>query len=377
MKQFYKVFLILMITGSLLFTACQTQGEFSETENPVVTNGNSQKPGDVTSTVPSQESVNTPSPVPSPDTTTEPDSLTGIEKVVLTNGANSTGNTSFNSAHYGLHITYTGEYVTFINYTTLMQHGADLEKEPIVFQGFEYQGEDVQAYRDKLYFLMYDYEKGEYYLYSYDYENPPVKVTESTVYHYEFAGDTIYYTKEFVQGPIYSMNTDGSGEMQLTQMRAHSFVIEEGSIYFYATDAGTAPGLVKYDIATKEESILVFPFYSHNYLVSGGYAYYVNEGTYRSIHRVNLSNQTVEDLWMEIPDYTISMNMSDGILYIHTDYAIYKCNPDGSNRTLLYESAEYLKTGMYIFGDRIYVTDEYDIIVVNKNDGTVYSYPLN
>jgi Tol biopolymer transport system component len=258
-----------------------------------------------------------------------------------------------------------------------MRHGEAIGQAPVVIEGFGYQGEDVQSYNGKLYFLMYDFNNGVYYLYSYDYESPPVKVTQSTVYHYEFVGSTIYYTKDFVQGPIYAMNIDGSGEKQLTQMRAHSFSIDGGSIYFYATDAGTAPGLVRYNIASGEETTVVFPFFSHNYLVFEGYAYYVNDGTYRSIHRVNLSNQAVEDLWVEISDYTISLNISDGMLYILTGSGIYKSNLDGSGRSLVYEADESLQTGIYIFGDRIYVTDGYDIIVVDKNNGSSHSYPMN
>ncbi|HRX43482.1 MAG TPA: DUF5050 domain-containing protein [Clostridia bacterium] len=369
MKQSFKLILIVIVVISMLLTACQDQGEKSPSSEP--SESNAVTPSPAASTAPGNTPVTSQSPEPTP----VPED--GVQKVILTNGSDSRGNTAFSASHYNLHITYTGEYVELVNYMSLMRHGNDIEKAPVAVDGFEYQGEDVQFYNGKLYFLLYDYNTGVYYLYSYDYENPPSKVTESTVYHYEFVGGTIYYTKEFVQGPIYSMNLDGSGEKQLTQMRAHSFCIDGGSIYFYATDAGTAPGLVRYNIASGEETTVIFPFFSHNYLVFEGYAYYVNEGTYRSIHRVNLSNQAVEDLWLEIGDYTVSLNISDGMLYILTGSGIFKSNLDGSGRTQIYEAYDYLQTGLYIFGDRIYVTDGYDIIVVDRNDGTSFAFPMN
>lgn len=372
MKNVFKMTLIVLIAVSMLLTACQDQ----VTETP------SSEPSEGTGTTPAPTAAVTPTATVAPTDTPvvsqspEPEPEGEVQKVVLSNGTRSTGNTAYSASHYNLHITYTGEYVELINYTSLMRHGEDMGKAPVVIEGFEYQGEDVQSYNGKLYFLVYDFNNGVYYLYSYDYENPPVKVTESTVYHYEFVDGAIYYTKDFVQGPIYSMNLDGSGEKQLTQMRAHSFSIDGGSIYFYATDAGTAPGLVRYNIASGEETTVVFPFFSHNYLVFEGYAYYVNDGTYRSIHRVNLTNLTVEDLWLEIGDYTVSLNISDGELYILTSSGIYKSNLDGSGRKLIYEADESLQTGIYIFGDRIYVTDGYDIIVVDRDDGSSHSHPM-
>jgi len=374
MKKHLKILLAMIIVASMI-TACSTVAEDNPTAKPVASEkpGVTQAPG-TSSPSASGQPVETASPGPSSEPTPEPESA--VSKVTLTNSSDSTGNFQYQAAHYGLHIAYTGEYIELMSYMTLLQHGGDIAAEPVVLEGFEYQAEDLQSYNGRLYFLQYDFDNGVYYLYSYDYENPPVKVTDSTVYHYEFIDGRIYYTKDFVQGPIYSMAIDGSDEKQLTQMRAHSFASEGNSLYFYATDAGTAPGLVKYNISTGEETTVVFPFYSHNYLIHGGYAYYVNEGTYRSIHRVNLANQTVEDLWLEISDYTISMNISDGMLYILTSSGIYKSNTDGSGRTLLYEAVEYLQTGLYIFGDRIYVTDGYDVIVIDRDDGTSYSYPL-
>lgn len=373
MKNISKMILVTIMTASMLLTACQDQGAATPSSEPSENATMTPYPSE---SVTLSSSV-APTASSAPDASQSPEPANEVGKVTLMNGSNSAGNTAYSASHYNLHITYTGEYVELINYTSLMRHGEAIGQAPVVIEGFEYQGEDVQSYNGKLYFLMYDYNNSVYYLYSYDYENPPAKVTQSTVYHYEFIGSTIYYTKDFVQGPIYSMNLDGSGEKQLTQMRAHSFSIDGGSIYFYATDAGTAPGLVRYNIASGEETTVVFPFFSHNYLVFEGYAYYVNDGTYRSIHRVNLANQAVEDLWLEIGDYTVSLNISDGMLYILTSSGIYKSNPDGSGRTLVYEADESLQTGIYIFGDRIYVTDGYDIIVVDRNDGSSHSYPMN
>jgi hypothetical protein len=317
----------------------------------------------------SPETTATPEPTatPTPEPTPEP----GTAKVNLSNSPDSTGNTHYSSAHYGMNVAYGNGYITLMNYMTMLKHGADMKSEPEVIGGFEMQAEDLQFINGLLYFLNYDSSNGVYYLYSYDFENAPVKVSDSTVYHYEFINGTIYFTKEFVQGPIYSMSPDGSGEKQLTDMRAHSFVNDGRALYFYATDAGTAPGLVKYDIATGEESTVVFPFYSHNYLVHGGYVYYVIDGTYRSIHRMSLAGQSVEDIWLENTDYTISLNISDGELYILSGSSIYKSGLDGSNRTKLYENPDSLQSGLYIFGDRIYCTDGafYQVILT---DGSEY-----
>lgn len=162
-------------------------------------------------------------------------------------------------------------------------------------------------------------------------------------------------------------------------MRAHDFVHEGSLIYFFSTDAGTAPGLVEYNISTGEEKTVIFPFYSHNYLVHGGYVYYsIDSGSLRSIHRASISTQEVEDLWLEITDFTISLNISDGNLYMLVGDSVYKSGLDGSGRTKLLQAEDYLRTGLYIFGDRIYCMDD-SFVYCQKTDGSetnMFSFSL-
>ena len=360
----------MTLISAFMLTSCT-----GTTETPDVSTGNESQTTTTSQGTPvSASSTPTPAPTLPPTPTPEP----GPAKVILSNSADSKGNTHFASSHYGLNITYTGEYITVMNYTTMMKHGDDIALVPEAVEGFEYQAEDLQYYNGLLYYLLYDWDNGVYYLYSYDFKNEPVKVCNSSVYHYEFLNGKIYFTKEFVQGPIYSMDSNGGSEMQITTMRAHSFVIDGQALYFYATDAGTAPGLVKYNLSTNEETTVVFPFYSHNYLVHNGYVYYVLDGTaYRSIHRMSLTDQTVSDIWIEMTDYTISLNISDGMLYILSGSSIYESSLDGSGRTKVYENPDSFTSGLYIFGDRIYATDGYSIIMVEKDGLNPVEFPFN
>ncbi|MCK5759218.1 MAG: DUF5050 domain-containing protein [Clostridiales bacterium] len=352
MKKFIALQLIVTLILALLLTSCTGT---SETQTPIP-GGETQSSTstEVTTSEPASTPILTTEPTPSPTPTPEP----GSAKVQLSNSPDSTGNTHFASSHYGLHIAYGNELISMMNYLTILQHGDDIYLLPDSIEDFEYQAEDLQFYSGLLYFLIYDWDNGVYYLYSYDFDNEPVKVSDSTVYHYEFINGKIYFTKEFVQGPIFAMDTNGGSEMQISTMRAHSFVHDDQALYFYATDAGTAPGLVKYDLATNEESIVEFPFYSHNYHVHNGYVYYaLDGGTYRSIHRMSLSDQTVTDIWVEMTDWTISMNISDGALYMLVGDSVYKSNLDGSGRTKILQAEDNLQTGLYVFGDRIYCAD--------------------
>lgn len=378
MKKLISLLLIFTLISGLLLTSCggtteTPDNDLKSTLAPVVDPVNKTDTPvaneEVTATEePTAEPTPTATPEPTPEPTPTPEP--GPAKVQLANSPDSTGNVHYASAHYGLHITYGNEFVNVMNYLTLFKHGDDIYMIPEAIENFEYQAEDLQYYNGLLYFLLYDWDNGVYYLYSYDYVNEPIKVSESTVYHYEFINGTIYFTKEFYQGSIFSMALDGSSETQLTTMRAHSFVHEGNSLYFYSTDAGTAPGLVKYNLATNEEATVVFPFYSHNYHVHSGYVYYaLDGGTYRSIHRISMSDQTVEDIWVEIPDWTISMNISDGALYLLVGDSVYKSNLDGSGRTKILQAEESMQTGLYIFGDRIYCVD-YSFIYCAKTDGS-------
>lgn len=363
MKKFISLFLGILLIFALMFTACSDVTD-GPSDSPVSSSSPSNTSEPAQSAQPTADNQQTPAPSTSqtpqttPEATPEPTPEPGPVKVYLENSPDSTGNSHFASSHYGLNISYTGEYITLMNYMTMFLHGDDIYNVPEKIEGFELQAEDLQFHNGLLYFLNYDWDNGVYYLYSYDFENEPAKVTDSTVYHYEFINGTIYFTKEFVQGPIYSMSSDGSGEKQLTTMRAHSFVNDGQALYFYATDAGTAPGLVKYDLGTNEETTVVFPFYSHNYMVHGGYVYYVlDTGTYRSIHRMSLSDQSVEDIWLEMTDYSISLNISDGNLFILAGDGVYKGKLNGSDRVKILEANDYLQSGLYIFGNRIYCTD--------------------
>jgi len=367
MKKTTTLILIVTLILALLFTSCNGA---SEIQTPLP-DGETQTsmPSETTTSEPASTPIPTIESTPSPTPTPEP----GPAKVQLLNSPDSTGNTHFASSHYGLHITYGNELISVMNYLTILQHGDDIYLLPDSIKDFEYQAEDLQFYTGLLYFLLYDWDNSVYYLYSYDYDNEPVKISDSTVYHYEFINGKIYFTKEFYQGPIFSMDLNGGSEMQISTMRAHSFVHSEQAVYFYATDAGTAPGLVKYDLATNEETTVVFPFYSHNYLVHNGYVYYaLDGGTYRSIHRMSLSDQTVTDIWVEMTDWTISMNISDGVLYMLVGDSIYKSNLDGSGRTEILKAEDNLQSGLYIFGDRIYCAD-YDFIYCSKTDGSEVS----
>lgn len=366
MKRHLTLVLTIILISGLILTSCTGTTETAQ-------NNADNKPTENTGQTQSTDApvaTDAATAEPTPETTPEPTPEPGVTKIALTNTPDSTGNTAYSASHYGLHIAYGQEMVTVMNYMTMFNHGGEIARVPDKVEGFEYQAEDLQYYNGFLYFLIYDFDTGAYNLYKYDGENPPEKVCDSTVYHYEFINGTIYFMKEFYQGPIYSMNPDGSGETQLTTMRAHSFVNDGQSLYFYSTDAGTAPGLVKYNIGTGEETTVIFPFYSHNYLVHGGYIYYsVDSGTYRSIHRASLANQTVEDIWLEMTDFTISMNISDGMLYLLVGDSVYKSGIDGSNRVKILQAEEGLQTGLYIFGDRIYCMD-YSFIYCVKTDGS-------
>jgi len=372
MKKLLFFIIILSFVLTVVLTACSGT---SESLTPDPTPVGTEKPTTTIDPTVSDEPASTPEPTQEPTLTQTPESTPepGPAGVSLVNSPDSTGNTAYSASHYGLHIAYGQEMVTVMNYMTMFLHGADHANVPEKVEGFEFQAEDLQYFNGLLYFLNYDFNNGVYYMYSYDFENPPVKIGDTTVYHYEFINGTIYFTKEFVQGPIYAMNPDGSNETQVTTMRAHSFVHEGSNIYFYATDAGTAPGLVQYNLDTNEESTVVFPFYSHNYLVHGGYVYYsLDSGTYRSIHRMLISDQTVEDIWLEMTDFTISMNISDGMLYLLVGDSVYKNNLDGGDRVQLLQADNNLNTGLYIFGDRIYCTDG-SFIYCQKTDGSEVS----
>ncbi|MCD6321894.1 MAG: DUF5050 domain-containing protein, partial [Clostridiales bacterium] len=352
MKKFITLQLIVMFILALLLTSCNGA---AETQTPI-TGGKTQTstPAEVTGSEPASTPMSIIEPTPSPTPTPEP----GLAKVQLLNSPDSTGNTHFASSHYGLHIAYGNDLISMMNYLTILQHGDDIYLLPDSIEDFEYQAEDLQFYNGILYFLIYDWDNSVYYLYSYDFDNEPVKVSDSAVYHYEFINGKIYFRKEFTQGPIFSMDPNGGNEIQISTMRAHNFVHSEQAIYFFATDAGTAPGLVKYDLTTNEETTVVFPFYSHNYLVHNGYVYYtLDSGNYRSIHRMALSDQSETDIWVEMTDWTISMNISDGALYMLVGDSIYKSNLDGSGRIKIFMAEDNLQTGLYIFGDRIYCAD--------------------
>lgn len=370
MRRIISLLLAVVLLSSLLLTSCSGVSEPSATKSASETQSpsNSAQPAKTDSPVATMAPTTPPTPTPE----------TGPAKVVLTNSADSTGNSHFASAHYGLHIAYTGEYVTLMNYMTMLKHGDDIYGLPAALENFEYQAEDLQYYNGLLYFLLYDWDNGVYYLYSYDLDNEPVKVGSSSVYHYEFINGKIYFTKDFVQGPIFAMDANGGSEIQITSMRAHSFVSDGQALYFYATDAGTAPGLVKYNLATNEETTIVFPFFSHNYMVHGGYLYYVNEGsTYRSIHRMSLADQSVTDIWVEMTDYVITLNISDGMLYILAGNSVYKSGLDGSGRVKILIADDNLNSGLYIFGSRAYCSDE-NFVYCTLTDGSEVSvFSLN
>ena len=354
MKKITTLIMSITLILALVFTSCT-----GTSETPAATDGSkpletTDQPQNTGAPAATTETPVTSEPTPAPESTPEP----GPSKVTLTNSPDSTGNTNHASSHYGLHIAYGQEMVTVMSYMTMFNHGGEITRIPDKVEGFELQAEDLQYYNGLLYFLLYDWDNGVYYLYSYDFDSEPVKVSDSTVYHYEFINGKIYFTKEFVQGPIFAMDPNGGSEIQISTMRAHSFVHDDQALYFYATDAGTAPGLIKYDLATNDETTVVFPFYSHNYLVHSGYVYYaIDSGTYRSIHRMSLSNQTVSDIWVEMTDWTISMNISDSVLYMLVGDSVYKSDLDGSGRTEILKAEDNLQSGLYIFGDRIYCAD--------------------
>lgn len=207
MKKIISILIILSLVLAAALSSCSgsSENEPSKTDaagEPTAVPAETSEPV-ATSPADTAEPTATPTPEPTP----EP----GPAGVTLSNSPDSTGNTNFASSHYGLHISYENEYVTIMNYMTMFRHGADSSRTPDKVEGFDMQAEDLQYFNGLLYFLNYDFENGVYYLYSYDFENPPVKVSDSTVYHYEFIDGTIYFMKEFYQGPIYSMNTDGSG----------------------------------------------------------------------------------------------------------------------------------------------------------------------
>ncbi len=362
MKIENKMILLLVIFSLLFVTACSTT--INEDDKTQTTVESSQPTSTVTVTT---------SSTPEPTT-----SVPTLEKVVLSNSSDSIGNHHFSSSHYGLHIVYTGKYITFVNYMTMLQHGNDSTMEPTIFNDFEYQAEGLQYYNGLLYFMLYDFEVGEYYLYTYDFENEPIKLMDSTVYSYLFVNGKLYFTKEFVQGPIYSYDLASKEETSLTNFRAHDFTTDGNDLYFFATDAGTAPGLVKYSLSTDEESTVIFPFYSHIYLVHGGYVYYVQENSYdSSVHRLSLNDGTIVDIAVELSGYSFTLNISDNLLYLQSENYIKTFSLDGTNETLIYESSEYLSKGIYIIGDRIYFTDGYDIYMIKKDGSSLVYFPLN
>ncbi|MBN2557921.1 MAG: DUF5050 domain-containing protein [Clostridia bacterium] len=379
MKVFSRFLVFALAVFMIGLCACSGNAENSPDDSgtPVPTSSTSEPSATPANPGASQTALPGTSQEPSPEPSPSPAAEQGISKVVLVNDANSTGNNHFTAAHYGLHSAYTGEYVVFINYMTLLRHGGDHSLAPEAVEGFQYQGEGLLFHDGLLYFMIYDFNVGEYYLYSYDFENEPVKVMDSTVYYYEFINGKLYFTKQFVQGPIFSYDMASGEERQVTKYRAHDFTSDGNDIYFYATDAGTAPGLVKYDLSTNVESTLVFPFFSHNYLVHGNYIYYVNENSAtRSIHRMSMSDQSILDIEADIYENTISLNISDGILYILTENGIKSCGLDGNGMTAIYESEDYLSRGLHIFGDRIYFTDGSYLYMIKKDGTDPVYFPL-
>ncbi len=149
MKKLFKLLLIMVIAVSMV-TACSTVTETDSTPSPAAS-----EKTDLSQT--SETASTEPSSAPTPEPS--------VSKVVLSNNADSTGNSQYQAAHYGLHIAYTGEYIELMNYMTLLQHGGDITAEPVMVEGFEYQAEDLQFYDGKLYFLLYDCDNGVYYLY--------------------------------------------------------------------------------------------------------------------------------------------------------------------------------------------------------------------
>ncbi len=290
-----------------------------------------------------------------------------IDKVVLSNSTNVGGNYNFNFSPYGLNISYNGEYVVIVNWQTLYLHGNDTNFPLVKDEKFSQVAGEFTYHNGNLYYLVEDGYSTEYYLYSWNFENDSVKVSDTPIKDYLILNNQVIFTTDFFAEPLHMINLDNGSVSRLTQSSANEFTTDGVNLYYRSDDFGNAPGLIKYDVLTQEESLLIFPFYSQNFIVHNGYIYYESEDfDNNNIIRQSLTDETITII-QEINTNAVSINISDDILYFQTDSYIKSCNLDGTETKLIYQSENTINIGTFIIGDRIYFNDGISYYMIKKD----------
>lgn len=366
MTNFKTTIFLLIISSLFLFSSCSDEKSENtkETTTKTVQTSSSEKTTTTTSAITSASSSAT---TQAPETTTAGPSL---QKVILSNGSSDVGNYNSAFAHLDFNVSYNGEYVSFINWDTMYFHGDDIYMQPEKVDGFVQRSLEPKYYNGNLYYIVdEDGTNSIYYLYSWDFNNDPVKVTEQPVYTFIILNNQVFFTEEFVQGPLYALDLSTKQTKIVSEYSAMSFISDGKDLYFKSSNVGTAPGIVKIDMDTSEESIVLFPFYSNNFIVFDGYVYY--EGSTGNL--INISKQKFLEetptVIVELEDYAVSLNISEGRLYYQTENFINSCDLDGNDIAVIHEGNGELKRGTYIIGDRIYFRD-YDKYYMVKKDGS-------
>ncbi|MBN2852655.1 MAG: DUF5050 domain-containing protein [Clostridia bacterium] len=347
---------MILLVMVLMLSACGS----SETEKPVDSQVITPEQSEVISQNPQESS------------SSENEDTGKLEKVVLKNTDQSAGNYNASFSHFDFNLTYNDDFVIIINWESLYYHGKDISSPPVRDISFSQKALEPKMHEGKMYYLVEDGYTSNYYLYSWDFINQPVKMTDQKVYTFMIVNNQIIFTEDFVQGPLFSLNLADSTVSQLTQNRVHNFTSDGKDVYYKSTDVGNAPGLVRYDMITKEETIAVFPFFSSNYLVLGNDVYYEEDSNgKRNIIRQSLEDQSLVIL-KSLDEYTITLNISDGELYIQTESNISTCHLDGTESEIIYEGND-LKRGNFIIGNRIYFADYNSRMMMIDKDGTNFT----
>jgi len=293
---------------------------------------------------------------------------TSIEKVKLSNQYNVGGNYNYNFDYYDFNISYNGEYVIMVNWQSMYLHGKDISMQPVLLEGFNQHAQYLQFYNGKLYYLVDESGTGEYYLYSWDFKNNPVKLLEDSLTYYLILNNEIIYRTEYLSSPLYVLDLSNNSISQLSESYARSFTTDGTDIYYISDDFGNADGLIKHDMNTQEDSIVVFPFYSTNFIVHNNYLYYEYENSinYMDISREDFTDLTATKI-QDLENDTVSLNISDDKLYFQTEFAIKSCELNGTDIQFVYTSETQLKNGTFIIGDRIYFHDGLNIYMIKKD----------
>jgi len=347
MKYTKKLIMLLLIVILVMMVACSNTSTKEEVKNSELA-----KPVETTDTNQNNDNKGN----------------TSIEKVQLSNKYNVGGNYNYNFDYYDFNISYNGEYIIMIDWQSMFLHGKDINMQPVLLEGFNQHAQYLHFYNGKLYYLVDESGTGEYYLYSWDFKNNPVKLLEDPLTSYLILNNEIIYRTEYLSSPLYVLDLSNNSISQLSESCARNFTTDGTDIYYISDDFGNADGLIKHDMNTQEDVIVVFPFYSNNFIVHDNYLYYEYEN---SINYMDISREDFNDLsFIKIQDIeqdTASLNISDDRLYFQTEFAIKSCELNGTDIQFIYTSETSLNNGTFIIGDRIYFRDDLNIYMIKKD----------